>query len=67
MEIKFQAPHAIDAMYNLTHWLISTQHRTSDSLGRNLMGFGVDSSLMFEPLKMIICVRDRVDGVIERT
>ena len=28
------------------------------------MGFGVDSSLMFEPLKMIICVRDRVDGVI---
>ena len=26
MEIKFRAPHAIDAMcVNLTHWLISTQ------------------------------------------
>ena len=25
VEIKFRAPHAIDATYNLTHWLISTQ------------------------------------------
>ena len=25
VEIKLQAPHAIDATYNHTHWLISTQ------------------------------------------
>ena len=32
----------------------SKPQRTSDSLGRNFIGFGVDSSLMLLPLKMIM-------------
>ena len=32
----------------------SKPQRTSDSLGRNFMGFGVDSSLMLLPLNIII-------------
>ena len=37
VRIKFQAPHAIDAMRNLTHWLISTQARYAyRRLGRHI-------------------------------